>query len=113
MPDACEPIAAGDNVHKSSGAVSGHGWWTRGTCPNQKAQVTIYLYEYYEDGTWRLKDSNSGMVWPGGGSANRVTARRTCDNANLAGWYTNVRVDVGNGDRYNTASQYLACWVLT
>jgi hypothetical protein len=110
---ACQPHAQGDYAHKSSGDVVGHGWWTRGTCPNTQATVYIYLYEYYSDGTWRLKGSNSRSIWPGGGSGNRVTVRRTCENTFVAGWKTHVYVAKGSGDSIQTPGQNLACQVLT
>lgn len=97
-PAACQPHAQGDPPHKSSGDASAHGWWTRGTCPNTRATVSIFLWELYSDGSWRLKASNSGSIYPGGGSGKRVTVRRTCENNLMAGWSTTVSVSIGNGD---------------
>lgn len=110
---ACQPHAQGDYVHLSSGSVSGHGWWTRGTCPNTKAPVYIFLFEHYSDGTWRLKGGNSGSIWPGGGSANRVTVRRTCESPAVAGWMSRVEVYIGSDDFIYTPVVNRACSVFT
>ena len=90
-----------------------HGWWTRGTCPNTQATVSIYLFEYYSDGTWRLKGGNSGSVWLGGGSGNRVSVRRTCEATLVAGWETSVYVSIGSGNFIYTPVQNLSCQVYT
>lgn len=113
LPDACTPYVDGDNAHLSGGDVSAHGWWYRGTCPNQKTTVYIGLQEFYSDGIWRTKDTGSAYVWPGGGSANWATARRTCENRFVAGWRSYIIVYIGNGASAYTPGQNLACQVLT
>jgi hypothetical protein len=109
----CQPRADGDDPHLSSGDISAHGWWYRGTCPNTKATVDVRLFEYYSDGTWRLKAENWGSVWPGGGSGNRVTARRTCESTLGAGWATSVYVSIGTGDSYYSPAVNRSCQVYT
>jgi hypothetical protein len=109
---ACQPHAQGDYVHATTD-VSGHGWWTRGTCPNTKAPVYIFLFEHYSDGSWRLKGGNSGSIWPGGGSGNRVTVRRTCESPAVAGWQSRVEVYIGSGDFIYTPVLNLNCSVFT
>lgn len=106
---ACTPYADGDNAHLSSGDVSGHGWWYQGTCANQKTTVTIYLYEYFSDGTWHWQGTGSAYVWPGGGSANRAVVRQVCGGVALAGWRTLVVVTLGNGASAYTPAQNLNC----
>jgi len=113
LPDACTPYVQGDNAHKSGGDVSAHGWWYRGTCPNQKTTVYIGLQEFYSDGLWRTKDTGSAYVWPGGGSANWATARRTCENTFVAGWRSYIIVYIGNGASAYTPTQNLACQVFS
>lgn len=109
-PDAtCTPYVDGDNVHVSSGDVSGHGWWYRGSCANTKTTVTIYLYEYYSDGSWRYKDSGSKYVYPGGGSANRAATRVSCTGVASAGWRTLVVVRIGTGASAYTKTLNLPC----
>lgn len=75
--------------------------------------MSIFLWELYSDGSWRLKASNSRSIYPGGGSGKRVTVRRTCENNLMAGWSTTVSVSIGNGDSIATPGVNLACQVLT
>jgi hypothetical protein len=113
VPDAaaaaCVPYVDGDNVHVSSGDVSGHGWWYRNTCANTKTTVTIYLYEYYSDNTWRWKNTGSKSVYPGGGSANRAAVRIGCTGVVPAAWRTLVVVKIGAGASAYTKTLNLPC----
>lgn len=96
----CTPESGVDNPHRSSTgvAVSGHGWWNKGNCDNDTATVTVCLYEWYTDGTWRQKAcSSNGNLRPGGGSSARVTARRHCETTEMTSWRNHVDVDV-NGE---------------
>lgn len=101
---ACTPVSGRDNPHRSSTgvAVSGHGWWGRGTCSGDLADVYNCLYEYYTDGTWRQKAcSDVERLRPGtGGSSYRTVARESCDATNeQISWRNHVDVDVvGEGD---------------
>lgn len=99
---SCTPYVDGDTVHVSSGHASGHGWWYRGTCPNQKTTVYMGLQEYwcYPNGGscyWQTMSTGQKYVWPGGGSANRANARSICQNTRYAGWRSWVIVKIGNG----------------
>jgi len=104
------PITAGsctykqaiDDPHISStapAAASVHGWWLRvsGTCPS-KANVDTYLQGYWCDiygCRWITVASGSADVYAGGGSGNRVTARRTCSSTSkTVGWRGFVDVDL-------------------
>jgi hypothetical protein len=75
------------------------------------SSVYIGLQEYYSDKTWRTKATGSAYVWPGGGSANWATARRTCENTFVAGWRSYIIVYIGNGASAYTTGQNLACQV--
>lgn len=104
---SCTYRQAIDNPHISSSApptASIHGYWKRvaGTCPS-RANVDTYLQGYWCDVygcRWITVASASGDVYAGGGSGNRVTARRTCSStARLVGWRGFVDVDlIGVGD---------------
>lgn len=111
----CVAWARGDLTHLSGGDVSGHGWWTKGTCADAtKALVTIHLQQLWDDGVWRNAGTKGqDTVWPGGGSANRATARAACLTRVTTGWRSIVDVDlVGFADTPNrlfTPRQNLAC----
>jgi hypothetical protein len=99
---SCTYRQAIDNPHISStapAAASVHGWWLKvsGTCPS-KANVDTYLQGYWCDQfgcRWITVASGSADVYAGGGSGNRVTARRTCSATNkLVGWRGFVDVDL-------------------
>jgi hypothetical protein len=95
----CKFLTRYDDVHYSStdGDVSGHGWWTNVDCPKgTKAKVKVYLQEYYSDGKLRTKNVGSKTVYAGGGSANRAVARHTCQGKAVAGWRTQIDVDLVN-----------------
>lgn len=78
----CTPVSGRDNPHPSRGDVSGHGWWDKGNCSNDRANVYNCLYEWYTDNTWRQKAcSSTEEVWLGGGSANRTVARSLCQHS--------------------------------
>jgi hypothetical protein len=93
---SCTPYTGVDNPHRSSTgfAVSGHGWWNKGTCHNNTAYVTVWLLEYYSDGTWRQKAYNRREIRTYSSSGQRVTARRDCSNSTYTGWMNLVDVDV-------------------
>lgn len=113
----CTPGSGRDNPHLSLGDVSGHGWWTKGTCTKDRAEVWNCLAEYYTDNTWRWKAcSATAVLWPGGGAGNRTTARRTCESALVTTWRNYVDVNVidesDSGEQpYNTAN--VACRVFS
>lgn len=109
----CTPYVQGDNVHVTSGQVSAHGWWYRGTCPNVKTTVYIGLQEYYSDNTWRTKATGSAYVWPGGGSSNWANARHVCESTVPAGWRSYIVVYIGNGASAYKPALNLACRTLT
>ncbi|MFW6641384.1 hypothetical protein ACOALZ_15235 [Nocardiopsis algeriensis] len=93
----CTPVSGRDNPHRSSTgvAVSGHGWWNKGNCDNDRARVYNCLYEWYTDNTWRQKAcSPKETLKPGGGSTHRTVARRNCDNTVPTSWRNHVDVDV-------------------
>jgi len=93
----CTPESGHDNPHRSGTgiAVSGHGWWKKGTCSNDRAKVTNCLYEWYTDYSWRLKKcSETKELRPYTGSGQRTVARRDCDDTNMTSWRNHVDVDV-------------------
>lgn len=93
----CTPYSGRDNPHRSSTgvAVSGHGWWDKGDCSNNRANVYNCLYEWYTANTWRQKKCSSKKeLAPGGGSSNRTVARRDCANTLYTSWRNHVDVDV-------------------
>lgn len=108
----CTPVSGRDNPHYSSGDVSGHGWWDKGSCSNDQAVVYNCLYEYYTDGYWYQKTCSPKVTLkPYSVSSNRTTARATCDNTLPASWRNYVDVDVvGQNDTpeepYNQADVY-------
>lgn len=111
----CTPVSGRDNPHRSATgvAVSGHGWWGKGSCSNSRADVLNCLYEWYTDNTWRQKTcSEVEELSPGtGGSAERTNARRNCDSTAKTSWRNHVNVDVigevdSNEVPYNQADVY-------
>ncbi len=91
----CTPDSGRDNPHRSGGDVSGHGWWDRGDCSGDRANVYNCLYEWYTDNTWRQKVcSPTKTLKPGGGSSNRTVARAACANSLPTSWRNHVDVDV-------------------
>jgi hypothetical protein len=100
----CTPVSGRDNPHRSGADVSGHGWWSKGTCSNNLADVYNCLYEWYTDNSWRLKSCSSIVrVAPGGGSGNRSTARTFCHSSALTSWRNHVDVNVV--DEWDTPEQ--------
>ncbi|MQA62929.1 MAG: hypothetical protein GEU86_15875 [Actinophytocola sp.] len=76
-------------------AVSGHGWWNKGDCSNNRANVYNCLYEWYTDNTWRRKAcSATTELRPRRDGGGRTTARRNCDNTLYTSWRNHVDVDV-------------------
>lgn len=92
----CTPGSGRDNPHYSSGDVSGHGWWTKGSCTSATAHVQNCLYEYFTDNTWRQKAcSAKEKLKPYTGSGQRTVARARCNpTAGLVSWRNHVDVDV-------------------
>lgn len=93
----CTPVSGRDNPHRSSTgvAVSAHGWWNKGDCSNNRANVYNCIYEWYSDNTWRRKDcSVTKELRPRKDGGGRTTARRNCDNTALTSWRNHVDVDV-------------------
>lgn len=112
----CTPESGRDNPHYSSGDVSGHGWWKKGTCTAATAHVFNCLYEWYTDGTWRQKAcSTKKQLRPYTGSGDRTVARATCNSTSQTiSWRNHVDVDVdgqvdGSEAPYNQAN--VACVV--
>ncbi|MDK1476745.1 hypothetical protein QNO07_25650 [Streptomyces sp. 549] len=72
----CTPYSGRDNPHYSRGDVSGHGWWKKGTCTKDRADVYNCLYEWYTDNSWRQKAcSPKKRLRPYTGSGDRTVAR--------------------------------------
>jgi hypothetical protein len=93
----CTPESGRDNPHRSSTgvAVSGHGWWNKGNCSNDRANVFNCIYEWYTDNTWRRKDcSVTKELRPRRAGGGRTTARRECANTAVTSWRNHVDVDV-------------------
>jgi hypothetical protein len=92
-------VTNGDKVHFSStppAAVSGHGWWIKGTTKATKAKVQIWL-EVKNGSSWRVVGYGTKTVYSGGGSANRAAARMVCASGPVAGGTTftyRSRIDV-------------------
>lgn len=95
---ACTPETGVDYPHVSTSPggwdMSGHGWWNRGTCNNWTAKVRACLYEYYNDGTWKLKACNTRELAPRNPNGGRTTVRKPCEDGTLTSWYNIVDVDV-------------------
>jgi len=92
---SCTPISGRDNPHYSSGDVSGHGWWDKGTCSSNTAHVYNCLYEYYTDGTWRQKACSARQqLRPYHPYGDRTTARASCNYIGpYISWRNHVDVD--------------------
>lgn len=106
----------GDFVHISSTpppTASAHGWWERGSAKATHADVTIRL-QIKEGNSWvYVGSTGKERVLPGGGSANRATARATCENSVVHQWRSVIDVDlvgsVDSPDKGETPVQSLAC----
>ncbi|MFF9479492.1 hypothetical protein [Streptomyces sp. NPDC014733] len=93
----CTPVSGRDNPHRSGTGVaaSGHGWWKKGNCSNDRAKVFNCLYEWYTDNSWRQQAcSATETLKPGGGSTHRTAARRDCRDTQRTSWRNHVDVDV-------------------
>jgi hypothetical protein len=91
----CTPESGRDNPHYSGGDVSGHGWWKKGSCSNNRAKVYNCLYEWYTDNSWRQKAcSLTRELRPYTGSGDRTVARHVCGDTNVTSWRNHVDVDV-------------------
>jgi len=103
----------GDNVHKSSGDASGHGWWVNDDCNATQAIVTVQLQQYI-NGSWVDAGSpGSKTVYSGGGSANRAVGRASCNTSTWTAWRSEIDVDlIGIPDtpgKYYTPTRNLYC----
>ncbi len=103
----------GDNVHKSSGDASGHGWWENVDCNATQAVVTVQLQQYI-NGSWVDAGSpGSKTVYSGGGSANRAVGRASCNTSDWTAWRSEIGVDlIGILDtpgKYYTPTRNLYC----
>lgn len=102
----CTPGSGRDNPHLSSTGwqVSGHGWWTRGTCTGQWAYVWNCLDEFYNDYQYHRKAcSATQLLLPGGGSSWRTSAQKDCETGESTGWRNVVDVDVV--DQWDSSEQ--------
>lgn len=115
LASSCTPVSGRDNPHRSFGDVSGHGWWDKGDCTSNQANVYNCLWEYFTDGYYYKKACSATMtLYPTGGGGNRTTARATCANSNNATWRNHVDVDViGQNDPpdYPMNQADVGCWV--
>jgi hypothetical protein len=94
----------GDRVHISSTpprSASAHGWWTVDASvgePPTHAIVTVQLQmkiQEEDSATWiDVGEPGSERVKPGGGSANRATARVECKNSARNIWRSVIDVDI-------------------
>lgn len=91
----CTPVSGRDDPHVTSGDASGHGWWKKGTCKNDRADVLNCLYEWYTDRSWRMKKCSAvETLKPYGGSSYRTNARIKCSTTHPTSWRNHVNVDV-------------------
>lgn len=102
LPSPSEPqgegyvTADGDYVHESGGQASAHGWWdyVSGNQPPAGVTVTVQLQEKLPGtcgGPQDVGTPGRGVVkYPGGGTANRITAKVTCANASMTLWQSVV-----------------------
>ncbi|GHH43979.1 hypothetical protein [Streptomyces candidus] len=96
-------VTTGDKVHYSTSkpgspaAMSGHGWWIKGTTKATKANISIWL-EVKSGKGWRVVGSGvKKNAYPGGGSKGRATARMVCAQGPVAPgakWTYRTRIDV-------------------
>lgn len=112
----------GDNVHISKAsprAASAHGWWTLRPGlgkPPTHADATVRLQIMRNDGRWvNAGEPGSERVRPGGGAANRASARVVCTSSKSSWWRSIVDVNiVGYADSPNqitTKQTQLPCRV--
>lgn len=126
---SCRHEGRSDEVHVSGGDASVHGWWvkTGGTCP-LKAYVWVELQAWRCIKIWDLPGdildvwdcsfdpvsrSSTRLVYAGGGSANRVTARKACASTSPVTWRAIVDVDIPNqndsADKFKGEAYDLNC----
>lgn len=109
----CNPVTGSDKPHVSSSenVASAHGWWRRGDCSGDKADVRACLLEWWrgKDGTskWVTKKCKTGRIKPAkkGKRKPSVTARVACTSLQETGWANLVDVDV-NGSWDNGETGY-------
>lgn len=114
----CNPITYSDNPHKSKNGrdVSGHGWWAKGNCDNNKAWVTTRLYEWYNKsgggGAFFFKKEERKKVGAQKTSGYaRVNARVNCASTAKTTWMTAVDVDVvSEVDNSERSSKKSSVW---
>jgi hypothetical protein len=106
----------GDYVHISNtppASASAHGWWTYSKETELKADVTVQL-QVNRGGTW-VDVGRAGVerVRPGGGSANRSSARVPCVTLESTEWRSVIDVDIvgviDSPEKLYTASRRLSC----
>ncbi len=95
--------------------MSGHGWWKKGNCTGDRANVYNCLYEWYTDNSWRQKAcSPHKELRPYTGSGDRTVAHVTCNSSASTSWRNHVDVDViGESDTSGWPSNQadVPCWV--
>jgi hypothetical protein len=107
---------AGDYVHISSTAprsASGHGWWIREQSDALEAVVTVQL-QINRGGYWvDVGEPGKERVKPGGGSANRASARVACLNFDTNAWRSIIDTDLvgyfDSPDKLITPARTLPC----
>ncbi|WP_198048266.1 hypothetical protein [Saccharomonospora iraqiensis] len=99
----CTPVTRAHRPHLSSGDISAHGTWDKGSCTNNYASVEIWLQEWYTDGTWRTKAYDERTVAYGGGRGRAAVARVACQDGRATDWRAVVDVDVN--DEIDTSEQ--------
>lgn len=81
----CTGAAVFDDLHPSGADASMHGWWvvTAGCAPGDHAVLTGRLQAKAPDGNWVYvgEPARKDVVYPGGGSNNRIPLRVTCRGA--------------------------------
>jgi hypothetical protein len=108
----------GDYVHISSTlprAASGHGWWEKGTSDATDADVTVQL-QINKNGSWvNVGELGRERMKPGGGSANRASARVACTSSVQHEWRSVVDVNLvgypDSADKLITPARLLSCGV--
>jgi hypothetical protein len=87
----------GDYVHISSTpprSASGHGWWVREQSDALEAVVTVQL-QINRGGYWvDVGEPGKERVKPGGGSANRASARAVCLTFDTNAWRSVIDTDL-------------------
>lgn len=116
--DRCTHTGMSDYPHRSRGDASVHGWWLDldrdGDCPPKaKVWVKLQMYgcDYFLGIPWQcywktMDKSPPKLIYSGGGSANRVNARYTCNSSAYASWRAVVDVDIP--DQRDSSRKYIS-----